>query len=103
MRRWHGSHSSSISTIVPSNSSEGYIEIKDENKVLTLENNFTRKVELQPRKTPLPTTQIWKLGKEDAKGWRTIQHPETGLYLTTKYEKPVAFLTIENKGRLITF
>ena len=100
LRRWHTSHSSSISTIVPRNSSEGYIEIKDENKVITLKNNFTGKVGLEPKQTPLPTTQIWKLGKEDGKGWRTIQHSETGLYLTTKYENKVASLVVNDKGML---
>ena len=94
LRRWK--YSAEQSKIDPKDSDEGYIEVLDINKVLTLENG---KIEFEKKETPINAKQKWKLGQRDQKGWRTIQHSETGKYLTTRYKKPSSFLTVEDLGK----
>jgi len=97
LRRWNNKYSRRLTSFVPRNSSEVYIEIEEVNKVFTLKNIFTKKVGLETKKSPMDASQIWKLSKPDGKGWRTIQNSESGLYLTSKYFKPFAVLTVESK------
>ena len=97
LRSW--SYSGTVTEIVPKDSSEGYIEIKEINKVITLD----------PQKNVISfenmdindiENQKWKLGSKDSEGWRTIQHSSSGLYLTTSYIGKGTSMTVENKGRL---
>ena len=68
--------------------------------MFTLDTN-TNEVEYENKDSNNIANQIWKLGKKDIKGWMTIQHSSTDLYLTTKYDLvgKGTTLTVENKGR----
>ena len=77
--------------------SDGVIEVHDKGKVLSF-NKTTIKVQYEIRKTPVATSQKWTLGPQDSLGWQTIQHVESGLYLTARYVHPSPRLTAEHKG-----
>ena len=100
LRDW--SHSESISQIVPKNLSEGYIEIKRINKFFTLDPK-RKVVSFQNKDVSDNVNQKWKFGEEDSEGWRTIEHSNSGLYLTTRYKNKGTSMTVENKGRLNIF
>ena len=95
LRSWR--HSTSSSAIVPNNLSEGYIEIKDINKVFTL-NNKTNVVDFEVKNVNNTVNQKWKLGSKNSEGWQTIQHSSSGQYLTTSYVDKGTKITVENKG-----
>ena len=99
MRRWHGTYSGSMTSMYPKNSTEGYIEIQDINKVLTL-NIQTRLVGFETQNETINANQKWKLGPKMEKGWQTIQHVQTNLYLTTNYKDKSSFLTVKEKGKV---
>ena len=75
---------------------EGVIEVQNIGKVLTM-NNKTKVVEYEVKKTPVPTSQKWTLGSPDGHRWQTIQHADTGLYLTARYKVPIPILTVESE------
>ena len=68
----------------------------DTNKVLTLDNG---NIGFETKETPINAKQKWTWGAKDDKGWRTIQHSESGKYLTTRYKKPSSLLTLEDLGK----
>ena len=78
--------------------SDGVIEVHDKGKVLSF-NKTTNEVEYVIKKIPVSASQKWTLGPQDGLGWQTIQHVESGLYLTARYKHPNRKLTVENKGR----
>ena len=97
LRRWSVAYDTSLTSIIPKNSTEGFIEVLEEGKVFTL-NSISKRVSLETKITPTTANQTWKLGPQQEKGWHTIQHSQSSLYLTSNYFRPAAFLTVENKG-----
>ena len=97
LRRWSVAYDTNLTSIIPKNSTEGYIEVLEEGEVFTL-NSISKRVRLETKISPITASQTWKLGQKQEKGWRTIQHSQTGLYLTSNYVKPAAFLTVASKG-----
>ena len=79
---------------------DGVIEVHEEGKVISI-NEKTDKVEYEIKESPLATRQKWTLGSKDYLGWQTIQHVETGFYLTARYRHPGPILTAEKKGRYL--
>ena len=96
LRRW--SHSSSNASIDPKDATEGFIEIHDDRKVLTLKNKYTREVGFEEKNASIIEFQTWKLGPEMEDGWRTILNQNTGFYLTTRLTGKYTSLVAEGKG-----
>ena len=99
MRRWR--HSRTNSSIDPKDAKEGFIEIHEIGKVLTLKNEFTNEVGFTEKNSSASASQTWKLGPEKEDGWRTIVHSKSGLYLTTGTTGKYTTLTVATKGKTI--
>ena len=97
LRTWSLRYSSS-SISIPKNSSEGYIEIEEINKVFTLDNK-TNVVNFDVKDANNIVNQKWTLGRKDKKGWMNIKHSSTGLYLTTGYTGYGTVITVEDLGK----
>ena len=96
MRRWR--HSDTNSSIDPKDAQEGFIEIHEIGKLLTLKDEITKKVGFEEKSTSMSSSQTWKLGPERENGWRTIVHSKSGLYLTTRTTGQFTILTVAAKG-----
>ena len=96
MRRW--SYSDSKASIDPKDAQEGFIEIHEIGKLLTLKDEITKKVGFEEKSTSMSSSQTWKLGPERENGWRTIVHSKSGLYLTTRLTGKFSSLTVAAKG-----
>ena len=87
---------------------DGYIEIENLKKVMTVNDKVNYEaevvnyeVEFSAKLGNQSETQLWTLEEPDEKGWRYIRNVANGLYLTTNFDK-VTELIVQEKGILLT-
>ena len=97
MRSWR--YSGSNYSIDPKDAQEGFIEIHEIGKFLTLKSEVTKEVVFEEKNASISASQTWKLGPVKENGWRTVVHSKSGLYLTTRLHNNVGVLTVGAKGR----
>ena len=91
-------YSDSKAAIDPKGAQEGFIEIEDIDKVLSLIDEITMEVGYEIKNVSQTANQMWNLTKEQKDGWRNIIHSKGGLYLTARPRNIGSVLRLENKG-----
>ena len=98
LRRWK--YEDRNVSIDPKDANEGFIQLHENGKVLTLKNIYTKEVGFEEKYISVIESQTWKLGPIDKSGWRTILNPNSGFYLTSTLEggRSISNPTVATKG-----